>query len=136
MKRAAPSPACPCGLPASYEECCGRYIDHPECAAPTAEALMRSRYTAYTRQDAGYLQASWYPDTRPDQLELSDPSAPVKWLGLEILNRAAGQAGDQDGVVEFVARYKVNGRAYRLHEISQFVCQAGRWYYKDGEMTD
>ena len=133
---AKPVALCPCGLPLAYEACCGLYVDHPEVPAPTAEALMRSRYCAYTRRNETYLLSSWHPDTRPDRLDLSQDEGLIKWQGLEVLGRAAGQEGDQEGVVEFVARYKVAGRAQRLHEISRFVCQDGRWYYLDGDISD
>jgi SEC-C motif-containing protein len=88
---------------------------------------MRSRYSAYALGLADYLLATWYPATAPGELELS----PVKWLGLEVRN--AEVAGDV-GVVEFVARCRVpGGKAQRLHEISRFVREHGRWYYIDGE---
>lgn len=136
MSRKPLSSACPCGLSLAYDACCGRYIDHPEVAAPTAEALMRSRYSAYTRQNTDYLMATWHPDFCPDRLDLSDSDRQVKWLGLEVINHAAGQPGDQEGVVEFLARYKLAGRAERLHEISRFVCVDGRWLYQDGDILD
>ena len=136
MSRKSSSPPCPCGHAQPYEACCGRYIDHFDQPAPSAEALMRSRYTAYTLKHADYLLATWHPDVRPNQLDLSDSDAPVKWLGLDVLNHEAGQPGDLAGIVEFVARYKVNGRAYRLHEISRFDFLDGRWYYRDGDITD
>lgn len=136
MKNKAQSASCPCGLPLDYVSCCGRYIEHPEVAAPTAEALMRSRYSAYTRQNTDYLMATWHPDYCPDRLDLSDGDSQVKWLGLEVINCAAGQPGDQEGVVEFLARYKVSGRAERLHEVSRFVAVDGRWLYRDGDILD
>ena len=101
--------------------------------APTPEALMRSRYSAYVVGLIDYLLATWHGSTAPGELELS----PVKWLGLEV--RHAEETGDA-GVVEFVARCRVpgqnNGRAQRLHEISGFVRQDGRWYYIDGQMLN
>jgi SEC-C motif-containing protein len=89
---------------------------------------MRSRYSAYVVGLIDYLLATWHPSTAPGELDLS----PVKWLGLEVLR--AEQAGDA-GVVEFVARCRVNGRAQRMHEISSFVRQDGRWYYIDGQVV-
>lgn len=89
---------------------------------------MRSRYSAYVVGAIDYLLATWHPSTAPGELDLS----PVKWLGLEVLH--AEQAGDA-GVVEFVARCKVNGRAQKMQETSNFVRQDGRWYYIDGKMT-
>jgi SEC-C motif-containing protein len=135
MSRKTESNPCPCGQPLTYDACCGQYVDHPETPAPTAEALMRSRYTAYTLKCSNYLLSTWYPDTRPDQLDLASEDGPVKWLGLDVLSHAAGQPGDQEGTVEFVARFKVNGRAQKLHEISRFVSLDGRWYYVDGDFV-
>ena len=115
-----------------YAGCCGRYIDLGEIA-PTAEALMRSRYTAYTLGREDYLLATWYHGTRPASLELArEPHR--KWLGLEVRRRNE-PLGPDNAVVEFVARYKVNGRAHRLHEISRFVREAGKWLYVDGDIV-
>ena len=123
---------CPCGGGnKKYAECCGRYLDSSE-TAPTAEALMRSRYTAYTLGREDYLLATWHHSTRPAVLELT--SAPrSQWLGLEV--RRYEQPQPDQAVVEFVARYKVGGRAHRLHEISRFVREAGRWLYVDGDIS-
>lgn len=114
-----------------YTGCCGRYIDLGEIA-PTAEALMRSRYTAYTLGLEDYLLATWHYSTRPPSLEIaSEPRR--KWLRLEV--RRHEPAGPDNAVVEFVARYKVAGRAHRLHEISRFVREAGLWCYVDGDIV-
>jgi len=96
---------------------------------------MRSRYTAYTLGDENYLRRTWHPSTLPERLELNSTPAP-KWLGLKILRTAAGEPGDTQGVVEFVARYRVGGnKAERLHEVSRFVKENGDWLYLDGRMT-
>lgn len=121
---------CPCGSAKPYENCCGRYLDQGE-TAPTAENLMRSRYTAYTLKREDYLLATWHPDTRPATLELTGQPA-QQWLGL-IVKRHEQTASDQ-AIVEFVARYKINGRAHRLHEISRFVRKDGQWLYVDGDI--
>ena len=92
---------------------------------------MRSRYTAYVRGRADYLLQTWHPATRPAALDLS--SEPTRWLGLQILRAVAGGSEDAQGIVEFVARYKVGGKAYRLREVSRFVREAGRWFYQDAE---
>ncbi len=92
---------------------------------------MRSRYTAYSLLREDYLLATWYPSTRPVSLGLADEAA-TKWLGLEV-NRHEQQDADH-AIVEFVARYKVNGRAHRLHEVSRFVREEGRWFYVDGDI--
>lgn len=96
----------------------------------TAEQLMRSRYTAYTLGRLDYLRETWHPTTRRSDLDRSES---VTWLGLKVLHTEAGGADDDRGLVEFVARYKIAGRAHRLHEISRFHRRGGRWLYVDGE---
>jgi SEC-C motif-containing protein len=99
--------------------------------APDAEALMRSRYSAYALGLADYLLATWHPDTRPADLTF-DEQPPVRWLGLDVKRHEPD--GDR-AVVEFVARFRQGGgRASRLHETSRFVRETGRWYYVDGEI--
>ena len=122
------SSPCPCGSQKPYEECCAPY--HAGTVAPTAEALMRSRYSAYARSLEPYLQATWHSGTRPPTLDLS-ADKDTRWLGLDIRRHEA--TGTDTAIVEFVARYKVGGRAHRLHEVSRFVRENGRWYYLDGE---
>ena len=116
---------CPCGRPQSYAACCGRY--HAGVPAPDAESLMRSRYCAYVRGLEGYLLATWHASTRPTALDLAAGPAP-KWLALEV--RAHAENGDA-ATVDFVARFRVGGRGQRLHEVSRFVREDGRWYYLD-----
>ena len=123
---------CPCGADAPYAGCCGRFLDAGQFPA-TAEALMRSRYVAYVRQRADYLLRTWHPATRPEGLDFSTESG--QWLGLKVVRAVAGRAEDEQGTVEFVARYKVGGKAYRLHELSRFVREAGAWLYRDAEVT-
>ena len=122
--------SCPCGCAGNFADCCGRYLEGAE-TAPTAEALMRSRYTAYTMQCEDYLLATWHSCTRPAQLGLAG-ELPTKWLGLEVKRHEQQDA--EHAIVEFVARYKVNGRAHRLHETSRFVREDGRWLYVDGDV--
>lgn len=125
---AAKAPAvCPCGSGRPYAVCCGPLHDGEP--APTAEALMRSRYAAYVLGLEPYLVATWHPTTRPGSLDLGADPRP-KWLGLEIRDRQ--EAGDR-AEVEFVARYRVGGRAHRLHERSRFVRESERWFYLDGD---
>lgn len=93
---------------------------------------MRSRYSAYTRGDEAYLLATWHPNTRPVSLDLDQEPA-VKWLGLTVKRHQDG--GDGQAIVEFVARYKVGGRAHRLHEVSRFLWEHGHWLYLDGNST-
>lgn len=119
---------CPCGSNNPYSACCGRYLDEAEIP-PTAEALMRSRYTAYTLLREDYLLSTWHVSTRPEKLGLAEDVA-SKWLRLEVKRHQ--QLDDTHALVEFVARYKVSGRAHRLHEVSHFVREDGRWFYVDG----
>ncbi len=91
---------------------------------------MRSRYSAYVLQDEAYLQKSWHPSTRP-AAPLTDVK--VKWLGLEV--RAADEEGDS-ATVEFVARCRVEGRGQRMHEVSRFIKEDGRWFYVDGSFSE
>jgi SEC-C motif-containing protein len=93
---------------------------------------MRSRYTAYTFLREDYLLATWHTSTRPSSLDLAADAA-TKWIGLEVKRNEQQDA--EHAIVEFVARYKVNGRAHRLHEVSHFVRENGRWFYVDGEVS-
>ncbi|SFE23971.1 SEC-C motif-containing protein [Nitrosomonas sp. Nm166] len=93
---------------------------------------MRSRYTAYTLNREDYLLATWHHNTRPTALELAT-SPHNQWLGLTIKHYE--QPAPDCATVEFVARYKINGRAYRLHEISHFVRSQGLWLYVDGDIV-
>ncbi len=119
------SRTCPCGLPATYDACCGRFHTG-RAAAPTAESLMRSRYSAFVTGDAGYLLRTWHPRTRPERLDL-DPR--MRWTGLEILDTAGGSAFHTTGTVEFRASY----RGGALRERSRFERVDGAWVYVDGE---
>lgn len=125
---------CPCGSGRDYVACCGPYIEAGRLPE-TAEQLMRSRYTAYTLAKQDYLHKTWHPSTRPADLGVAVTDA-VKWLGLQIKGTRAGAAGDTEGMVEFVARYKINGKAERLHEASRFVREGGQWLYVDGEFPE
>ena len=120
--------ACPCGSGAARAACCGRYLDG-DAVAPTAEELMRSRYSAFVEGRREYLLRTWAGETRPDVLEL-DPGQ--RWLGLSIRATSAGGETDDVGEVEFVARSRVGGRGLRLHERSRFRRVDGQWFYVDG----
>lgn len=125
---AAPA-ACPCGG-GPFADCCGPYLDGSRLPA-RADQLMRSRYTAYVRGDTAYLRTTWDPTTCPETLE---DSQPPQWLGLKVV--AYTPRDETHAEVEFVARYKINGRAYRLHERSRFLRSEGRWRYVDGDLLD
>jgi SEC-C motif-containing protein len=123
--------ACPCGGALGYSACCGHFhIGALRLQAPTAEALMRSRYSAFVLGLRDYLLATWHASTRPASLEIDPPG--LKWLGLDV--RRHEQQDADHATVEFVARSKLGGRAQRLHEISRFVREDGRWFYVDGDL--
>ena len=144
--RPASSAACPCGG-ASFDTCCGPFLSGA-ALPPTAEALMRSRYTAYTLKDEPYLLSTWHPSTCPTE-PVIDEKEPIRWLGLEIKSalrlrqRKVNLPDHPDSdTVEFVARFKIGGRAHRLHEVSRFLREpdpaggAPRWFYLDGSFPD
>ncbi|MEN1925282.1 YchJ family protein [Luteimonas qiangzhengi] len=121
--------ACPCNPPATYASCCRPL--HEGAPAASAEALMRSRYSAYVLGLRDYLVDTWHPSTRPDPFTLDDTPG-LRWLGLDVKRHV--DRGDGTAVVEFVARCKAGGaRAVRLHEVSRFERVDGRWLYVDGE---
>ncbi|QDQ98518.1 YchJ family protein [Tomitella fengzijianii] len=132
------SAPCPCGFGPAYGECCGRFLGAAggePTAAPTAEKLMRSRYTAFVAGDAGHLLRTWHPDTRPRSLTL-DPE--VQWTRLTVLATTGGGLLEQTGTVEFVAQYRTRGpdgslQRGRQHEHSRFVRVGGEWVYLDAE---
>ncbi|MDP3711392.1 MAG: YchJ family metal-binding protein [Mycobacteriales bacterium] len=117
---------CPCGLPALLDDCCGRV--HGGAPAPTAELLMRSRYSAFAVADAAYLLRSWHPSTRPRSLEL-DPGQ--EWQRLIVLECTRGGLLDVEGTVSFVARYELHGTPGAVRETSRFSRHDGRWVYLD-----
>lgn len=121
------SAACPCGGKV-YAACCQPF--HDGLAAPDAVTLMRARYSAYALARFEYLRATWHGSTLPADLGEEHGDA-LKWLGLQVKRHSA--TGDT-ATVEFVARYRVKGRGQRLHEVSHFVREAGRWYYVDGDL--
>jgi SEC-C motif-containing protein len=130
-------PACPCGRQSikakaksqalTFEACCGLYRSGQP--APDAESLMRSRYSAFVHGDAPYLLATWHSSQRPATLELE---AGAQWLGLQIKQHRV--TGEDRAEVEFVARFRLAGRAVRQHERSRFVREEGCWYYVDGDV--
>ncbi|MFE3253700.1 YchJ family protein [Streptomyces sp. NPDC059209] len=123
---------CLCGLPASYGECCGRF-HAASAAAPTAERLMRSRYSAFAVGNEPYLLTSWHPATRPSRVDL-DPA--MRWTGLEILATTEGSAFHTTGTVTFRARYTRRGEEGTLHERSRFERHDGAWVYVEGTFVE
>ena len=122
---------CPCGSARPLADCCGRYhAGALHLQAPDAAALMRSRYSAYVLGLADYVLATWHPRTRPASIEPDPPG--LQWLGLEVRRHTPQDA--EHATVEFVARSRLGGRATRLHELSRFVREGGRWVYVDGDL--
>ncbi|WP_085371249.1 YchJ family protein [Leifsonia sp. NCR5] len=121
-----PSSRCPCLSGQPYDECCGP-LHRGEQPAPTAERLMRSRFSAFALGDAPYLLRSWHPSTRPQTLELDKG---LRWYRLDIERTERGGPFDRDGVVEFSAYYTGTERGVQ-HEASQFLREGRDWYYVD-----
>lgn len=120
------SSRCPCLSGETYGGCCGPL--HGGAAAPTAERLMRSRFSAFAVGNADYLLASWHPSTRPESLELDDG---IRWYRLDIERTECGGLLDDDGIVEFSAFWKGDGESGVQHEVSSFSRADGRWVYVD-----
>jgi SEC-C motif-containing protein len=118
---------CPCGTGLTFGECCEPFL-RAVAQAPTAERMMRSRYTAYAVQNRAYLLATWHPSTRPKSLAF-DPA--IEWLRLEILGRTGGGMLDSEGTVEFRATYRADGVRQDQLENSRFVREARTWFYVD-----
>lgn len=123
---------CPCGFGQPYPECCGRYHQGVD-AAPTAELLMRSRFSAFAVGDAEYLLRTWHPGTRPRRVQL-EPGQ--RWTALEIVDRSGGGLFDAEGTVEFVASYTLAGRPGRVRERSRFSRLDGCWVYVGAVAAD
>lgn len=123
------SARCPCLSGETYGACCGPLHAHA-APAPTAERLMRSRYSAFAVGDAAWLLETWHPSTRPTELKL-DPE--VRWFRLDVLRTERGGPLDDRGAVEFAAHHRVDGQAEVQREVSRFVRdRARRWLYVDG----
>ncbi len=120
-------PNCPCGQPNPADACCyALFIG--DTVADTCERLMRARYTAYVQRNESFLIASWHPSTRPENVPFD---ALTHWIGLKVINSRGG-ASDALGEVEFIATFKQQGKAYKMHERSRFVQEQGQWFYLDG----
>jgi SEC-C motif-containing protein len=120
MKQKTSKSRCPCGSNLPLSQCCEPYINNTS-TAPTAEALMRSRYTAYTLSNDTYLLETWHSSTRPVRIDMD---ASLQWVRLEIIN-------SEHDRVEFIVTYKIQGKAHRLHENSRFVFEDQKWFYLD-----
>lgn len=122
---------CPCGSGAAYAACC-EPIHDGVALAPTAERLMRSRFSAFVLGRADALARTWHPRTRPAEVEAGG----IEWASLEILEAVDGSTDDATGVVEFRARGRDSGEDVVLHERSRFERRAGRWLYVDGDLIE
>ena len=129
---------CPCGSGTAYTRCCKSYIDG-SLQAPTAETLMRSRYTAYVKGAVDYILETHHPDSR-DEISRDATEKWAKeseWMGLDILEVDGGGEGDIQGTVEFSVRYRDAERAVVTHhEKSSFVKKDGRWFFRDAKMIN
>jgi len=122
---------CPCGSERKLIDCCGPYLNRSELPK-TAEKLMRSRYSANVLNDNAYLLSTWHESTKPSLVD--ETNSDLKWMSLKIRNRNLGDAVDSEGTVEFIAKFKINGKAHRLHEISNFLKIENKWFYVDGKI--
>ena len=122
---------CPCKSGRIYGECCGMY--HAGTIAPTCEALMRSRYSAFSLGLNDYILRTWHPNTRPDADELG--GLDLHWIGLEIVSTALGSEKDIEGKVRFIASYVAKKSGKKLEELSDFVKEGGQWLYLSGACT-
>lgn len=129
------SELCPCSSERAFEACCGPYLRH-EADPPTAEALMRSRYTAFTRHDLDYVVESHHPDSRKgiDRAMTRRWMTESEWLGLDVETVSAGGPDDEQGTVDFVARYRMMGREVPHREHAIFKRHQGRWYFVDSKI--
>lgn len=126
---------CPCQSEKSFSDCCEPLLAG-HAFAPTAEALMRSRYTAFTTADVPYLHRTLAPESRRDfdSVQTEKWARQAEWKGLKILSTKKGLASDKSGTVEFVATYEIDGQRLEHHEVSQFrKTEQGRWYFVSGE---
>lgn len=125
---------CPCGTSAPYEMCCGMYHNNPG-SAPTTEALMRSRYSAFALYKFDYIAATQKLADAPGQsgADIEASNGQTQWLKLDIIETQNGTAEDQQGLVAFTAHFKEGSRAGKLSERSLFEKIEGVWYYVAGE---
>jgi SEC-C motif-containing protein len=123
---------CDCGSGIAFESCCGPFL--AGAAAPTAEALLRSRYTAFVRGDVDYIVSTHAARTRSqiDRSEIEHWSRQSRWQGLEILHSEPDDPTAGSAQIEFVARFHLNGQDQVHHELASFVREDGRWFFLDG----
>ena len=127
---------CPCGSGNAYESCCEPYITGKE-PAPSAEALMRSRYSAFVVKNVDYLGDTLAPESKHDydENQVKTWAETSTWLGLEIVSTSKGLADDETGEVEFIAKFRQSGAIHTHHEASRFEKRDGNWLYLDGDIV-
>ncbi|MCC7440965.1 MAG: YchJ family protein [Bdellovibrionales bacterium] len=126
--------SCPCDSGQSFASCCEPFLLGKGKPA-TAEALMRSRYSAYVKAAVPYLLETYWPANREDfdEAAVAKWARDSEWKGLKILKTSAGGAADETGTVEFVASYVVEGKPVEHHELAEFRKREGKWYFVDGK---
>ena len=124
---------CPCGSELTYEECCKPLIDGTQ-QAETAEALMRSRYSAFVKTEIDYIYNTVSPEQQKDfkREDVTVWSKDSEWEGLEILNTSEGGQDDEAGTVEFIARFRQDGKLIEHHELARFEKIDNQWLFVDG----
>lgn len=122
---------CLCGSAYSYQQCC-KLLHTGQAHALTAEALMRSRFTAYAMHNGAYLLNTWEASTRPEDIDFSKDTG--EWTELNIIATKKGGSKDSKGIVEFKAHFTLDGEPRIMSEISRFIKKQGRWFYLDGKV--
>ena len=128
---------CPCGTGIDYKECCALYIEGG-LKPPSAETLMRARYSAYVQKEIDFVMETHDPKTRKEASRESSTewANNAKWFGLKILKTGGGGEADKTGTVLFIAEYKLKGKKYRHHEEGEFVKKWGTWYFSNSRMIN
>lgn len=127
---------CPCGSGQEFSKCCEPFLKG-EANPPTAEKLMRSRYSAFTVADVDYVEKTTDPSARGsfDRAGTTEWAKRSKWQNLEIVSTSEGGEKDTKGVVEFIARYSFEDQDQVHHERSEFKKRDGKWYFLDGKLV-
>lgn len=127
---------CPCGTNKEFASCCEPFLKG-KAKPPTAEALMRSRYAAFTVADIDYIEKTTDPSTRStfDRAGTLEWAKQSEWLGLDIVSTKDGGEDDQTGLVEFIAKFRIEGNDHAHHERSDFRKRDGQWYFVDGKLV-
>lgn len=121
---------CDCGSGTPYDQCCGPLLSN-KTQAKNPEQLMRSRYTAFVREESAYLMRTWHSRTRPQYLNFEDH--PVVWIGLQVHRAEINSSDNNSGIVEFTTHYLENNLLCTLTEISTFLKEDDRWFYLKGD---